>query len=302
MRAARITYKNAYHHVMNRGVEGKAIFPDDKSKDYFLKLLKEKRKKLKIRLLAYCLMDNHYHLILQNSSGKLSNFMRQSNGQYGINYRKRNGGRGHVFQDRYKSTLIQEDPYLSMSIIYVLLNPFRADIVDNPFDYRWSSIGEYFTNKYSDIVDNEYVEEILHSRETFEGLLREWSGKELPVRKTRFGPILGGEGFEEKVIKKYNRRKSQGVSRRMRRDDYIFEPAEDVIKNFEEEKGLEINKINANTLKGKRLRSELLVLLKDRAGLKYREMIRYSVFKSLKYSSLGKLYKRAKERLDEGRV
>ncbi len=61
---------------MNRGAEGRSIFPDDKSKEYFLRLLVKKRKKLKIRLFAYCIMDNHYHLILQNSSGRLSDFVR----------------------------------------------------------------------------------------------------------------------------------------------------------------------------------------------------------------------------------
>ena len=62
--------------------------------------------------------------------------MRQLNGQYGINYRKKKGGRGYVFQDRYKSALIQDDPYLPMSIVYVILNPLRAGLVDNPYDYK----------------------------------------------------------------------------------------------------------------------------------------------------------------------
>jgi REP element-mobilizing transposase RayT len=294
MRRARIAFEGSYHHVMNRGIEGKAIFPDDKSKDYFLKLLKEKRKKLKIRLLAYCLMDNHYHLILQNSSGKLSGFMKQLNGHYGIAYRKREGERGYVFQGRYKSTLIQEGPYLRMSIIYVLLNPIRAGIVDDPFDYKWSSLNEYFVNDNDSIVDKDFVLDIMQSKEMFEGLLKEWSGKELPVMRTRFGPIIGGEDFKEESLKKYNRRKGEGKSKRMRKDDYIFKPSNIVIEGFEKGKGVKISEINTNTLKGKKSRAELLVLLKDKAGLTYKEVIEYPLFRQLKYSSLGHLYQRAK--------
>ncbi|MEA1912755.1 MAG: transposase [candidate division WOR-3 bacterium] len=297
MRTSRVTYKGAYHHVMNRGIEGKNIFLDNKSKEYFLKLLKEKRKILKVRILAYCVMDNHYHLVLQNSSGRLSDFMRQLNGQYGINYRKKNGGRGHVFQDRYKSTLIQEDPYLSMAVVYVLLNPVRAGIIKNPYEYRWSSIGEYFKENRDKIVDNKYVEHIFQSKEVFEELLGEWSGKELPIKKTRYGEIIGREDFEQDAIKKFDRRKGKGYSRRMRKEDYIFESPEEVIEKFEQEKGIKITGIRVDTFEGKNLRSELMVRLKDIAGLKYKEIMKYSPFRPLKYSSLGKLYKRAKDRL-----
>lgn len=243
-------------------------------------------------------MDNHYHLILQNNTGRLSSFMRQLNGRYGINYRRKNGGRGHVFQDRYKSTLIQEDPYLSVAVVYVLLNPVRAGITENPYDYRWSSIRDYFTETDDNIVDNKYVEGILQSREVFENLLREWSGKELPVRNTRYGTIIGGEDFAERAMDKFDRRKSKESSKGMRRDDYIFDSPEEVIEKFEEEKNIKINDIRVDTFEGKKLRDELLVGLKDRAVLKYKDIMEYSPFKSLKYSSLGKLYKRAKDRLN----
>ena len=301
MRTTRVTYRGAYHHIMNRGIEGKDIFPDSKSKEYFLRLLKDKSKKSRMRLFAYCVMDNHYHLILQNSSDRLADFMRQLNGEYGINYRKKVGGRGHVFQDRYKSTLIQEDPYLPMSIVYVLLNPVRARIADNPYDYRWSSLGEYFSGNKDNIVDANYVEDILQSKELLDDLLREWAGKELPIKKTRYGSIIGSEEFGESSLEKFNRRKKEGSVRRMRKDDYTFKSPEEVINDFEQGKGIKISNIRLDTLKGKQLRSELLVLLKDSSGLKYKEIMDYPLFKLLKYSSLGKLYRRAKETLEGNR-
>jgi len=299
MKRVRITYQGAYHHVMNRGVRGEDIFLDNRGKDYFLSILKEKSKKLRIKLLAYCIMNNHYHLILQNTSDRLSSFMKQLNSQYGIYYRKKEGGKGYVFQGRYKSTLIQEDRYLDMAIIYVLLNPVRAGRVFDPYNYRWSSIQDYFSDLNSDIVDNKFVEDLFKSRDKFIKLLEEWGNEDVEVKNTRLGPIIGDKGFIKKSIKRFDRRKLKGKSERKRRKDYIFEPAEETIIGFEKDKGIKVEDININSVSGKRLRGELLVLLKDRTGLKYTEILKYPLFRPLKYSSLGKLYIRARKRIEE---
>ena len=297
MRRARITFNGAYHHVMNKGIEGKDIFFDENAIVYFLESMKEKSNKLKMRILAYCIMPNHFHLIVQNSSGKLSAFMKQLNGQYGMYYRKRKGGKGHVFQGRFKSTLIQEDAYMRMVIIYVLLNPVRKGIVSDPRAYRWSSIGEYYKEEDSPFVDNKFVEGMLSSEEEMYKLLNEWKQKDLPIRKTRIGDILGEDVFIKESIKRFDRRRKRTKSRNMRLGDYRFRSFEEIIKEFEEEKGIKLNKISLNTHKGKQLRGELLVLLKDEGGLTYSEIVRTPVFQSLKYSSLGKLYKRALKRM-----
>jgi REP element-mobilizing transposase RayT len=294
MRIARVTYKGAYHHVMNRGIGNEDIFPDDITKKYFLKIIKEKTKILKTKLFAYCIMDNHYHLILQNSSGRLSEFMKRVNGQYGIYYRNRCGGKGYVFQGRFKSTLIQEDKYLAVVIVYLLLNPVNAGIVENQYEYKWSSIHEYFVGENSDIIDNEFVEVIYRNKKEMNKLLNEWSGKDITIRKTRIGYIIGDDDFILEAHKKYDRRKGKGETRRMRINDYIFASAPELIKQFEEEKNIKISKIDVTTKKGKKLRSELLVILKDKAGLKYTDIMKYPIFKSLKYSSLGQIYKRVK--------
>jgi len=127
MRRARVTYRNACHYIGNSGIEEEGIFSGGGLKSYFLKLLKEKSEKLKIRLLAYYITDNYYCMVLQNSSGRLSGFMRELNGQYAINYRQKEGKKGYVFQGRYKSVLIQEGQYLKKAIIYVLLCPVREN-------------------------------------------------------------------------------------------------------------------------------------------------------------------------------
>lgn len=296
---AKVTFPGAYHHVMNRGVMGENIFIDNKAKDYFLNIIRAKSQLQRIKILAYCIMDNHYHLILEDTSSRLSEFMRHVNGQYGIYYRKRVSGKGYVFQDRYKSILIQGDVYLKMAIAYVLLNPLRGRITENPCEYRWTSIMEYFTGKSSNLVDNTFVEALFKNKERMDEFLEDWAGKDIPVKKTRFGDILGNKKFIEEAVEKFDRRKSKGKSTRKRLNDYIFEPPEEVINRFEEEMGSSIDEIKVETREGKRLRSELLVLLKDRSGLKYGEIKKYKPFSSLKYSSLGQIYKRAKDNMEK---
>jgi len=300
MRRARVAFEGSYHHIMNRGIEDIKIFFDEDARIYFLDSMKEKAKKLKMRIFAYCIMPNHFHIVVQNTGGKLSEFMKQLDGQYGIYYRKRTGGLGHVFQGRFKSTLIQEDVYMNMAIIYVLLNPVRAYIVDNPWKYRWSSIKDYFSGEDSSFVDTVFVEEMFNSREEMENLLNEWGEKKLPTKKTRVGEILGEDKFIKDAINKFDRRKEELTSRKMRLAENSFISSEDVIRKFEERNGMELRNINLNTHKGKRLRGELLVSLKDEAGLSYSQIIKMQSFQSLKYSSLGKLYERAKIKMEKG--
>ncbi|TEU01563.1 MAG: hypothetical protein E3J23_00070 [Candidatus Stahlbacteria bacterium] len=299
MGRSRLTYQGSYHHVISRGIKGEDIFFDDRAKSYFLKALKGKSTNNRIRIFAYCIMDNHYHLILQNSSDKLSDLMRQLNGQYGIYYRKRIGGRGYVFQDRFKSTLIQEDRYLEMVIIYVLLNPVRGGVTEDPWDYKWSSIYDYFNDEDDSFIDNKFVEGLFRKKSVLDNLLVQWSGKDLPIKKTRVGDVLGEDKFIEEAMEKFDRRKKKGESKRMRRFEYELDPVKRVIEDFEKEKGVKIEGINIKSNEGKSLRNELLVLLKDRSGLTYSEIIQYLPFQKLKYSSLGQLYKRTKEQQEE---
>jgi putative transposase len=302
MRHSRLTYIGAYHHVMNRGDKGEKIFEDNKLKVRFLKLLKEKSRIYKIAVYAYSIMDNHFHLVLQNTNGRLSEFMRVLDGQYAMNYRRMVEGKGYVFQNRYKSTLIGEDKYLKIVIVYVLLNPVRAGLVKNPYDYRWSSIGEYFGGNLSDIVDNRFVEELFGDREEFTNLLNEWSTKEgIPVDNTRVGKVIGGKEFIKKALNKFDRRKKSEDSKGMRIEDSNFESADSLIRKFEIDKGMKIDEIDYNTKEGRALRYELLILLKEQGGLQYKEIVGHKPFSNLKFSSLGQIYKRAKKRKEQGK-
>lgn len=303
MRRARFCYVGSLHHVMNRGIRGENIFPDDDAKSYFLKLLAVKAHDYRIKVLSYCIMDNHYHLILQNTSGKLSDFMKQLNGGNGFYYRERVGGKGYVFQGRFKSTLIENEKYLRIAIPYVLLNPTRKLIVKSPRNYSWSSIREYFKNKVSGLIDCAYVEELFESTENMSHQLREMSAIELPIIKTRMGEIMGDKTFIETAFQKSNRRLKKNVNlpQKLRIKDYSFEPPNKVIDEYEEKIGMKIIDLDINSRKGKDLRLELLVLLKDRSGLNYTKIIKYPLFRNIKYSSMSQLYKRKKLKM-QGRA
>lgn len=300
MRRARITFPGAFHHVMNRGHGGTEIFYENQYKAQFLAYLNRTSKKMKIRIFAYCIMDTHYHLVLENSSGKMSEFIKQLNSLYGMYYRKTVGGRGYVFQERFRSTLIEGDTYLLQSIIYLLQNPVRAGIVKIPTDYLWSSVNLYYSSKITEIVDTSFVNEIFGTKVQFVAALQKNLNTDLPLIKTRYGDILGTESFIESSFEKYDRRsqpsaQSFGIERM---EDQNFEPVEKVIYEFENIKGIKIDKIDISTLKGKRLRGELLVCLKDRGGLTYKEIrSEFDIFLDLKFGSLRELYRSTRKRI-----
>jgi putative transposase len=293
MKRIRITYPGAYHHVMNRGYDGNEIFIGDRHKSQFLDYLEYASHKMKIRLFAYCVMDNHYHLVLENASGRLSDFQRLLNGQYGMYYRKMEGGKGYVFQSRFKSTLIENDSYLIQSILYLLRNPIRAGIVQLPGDYIWSSTKHYYSGKNVGIVDADFVNELFGCQEAFQSSLHMPVKSEIPVVITKYGEIMGSDSFLEVALRKYDRRKrptEQSIGCQ-RQDEQYFEPLEKIWMEFERAKCINIDSLDTRTAEGKRLRGELLVHLKERGGLKYKEIGELDIFADLNIISLRTMYR-----------
>lgn len=292
MRRARITYEGALHHGMNRGYEGRVIFTDDQDKMAFLDLLGKNSELTRMRILAYCLMDNHYHLVIQNLSGRMSEFFKQLNGQYGNYFRRRHGGKGYVFQDRYKSILIQDDSYLMLVIAYVLNNPVKAGLVTNYEKYPWSSAGFYFSEKDNTSVDCSFVNELFVNAKEMKRLVdNTWDIDELPTVKSEMGLIVGGAEFIEKAEEMADRRSGKESSQMRRLEDHYFEPVEKVLQEFEHQHGLKINEIVPRTHAAKRLRTELLVQLKDRAGMRYVDILQMDIFGDLSLSGLGCNYR-----------
>ncbi len=282
---------------MNRGIEGRPILQLKSDKVLFLELLEKFQKLMKIRILAYCLMDNHYHLVLQNESGRMSDFFKQLNGQYAINYRKLHGGRGYLFQDRYKTMLIQDDAYLMLAIAYVLNNPVRKKLVSSFAEYPWSSASQYFHGKPATMVDCDYVEDLFGTEDELVRLINNLKTDELPMVRSNLGLIVGGKDFIPKALKLVERRAGAESVERRRRKDMHFEPQEKVLAEFERIKKVKLTEIDVKTYHGKRLRSELLVLLREMSGMTYREIAKIDLFSDLELNSLGGLYRQARRHL-----
>ena len=138
-RPLRIEYPGAVYHITSRGNEKKPVFKDDQDRDNFLKTLQHVNKRYNWICHAYCLMTNHFHLLIETPDGNLSLGMRQLNGVYTQLFNKWHGRVGHLFQGRYKAILIQKDSHLLEVCRYVVLNPVRAKMVEKPEEWKWSS-------------------------------------------------------------------------------------------------------------------------------------------------------------------
>ena len=138
-RPLRIEYAGAVYHVTSRGNERKPVFTSDEDRHRFLNTLQHVNKRYNWICHAYCLMDNHYHLLIETPDGNLALGMRQLNGVYTQLFNKARGRAGHLFQGRYKAILIQKDSHLLEVCRYVVLNPVRAKMVEAPEAWKWSS-------------------------------------------------------------------------------------------------------------------------------------------------------------------
>lgn len=138
-RPLRIEFENALYHLTSRGDRREPIFDDDADRQQFLGILAGALDRFDATVFAYCLMDNHYHLVLQTHRANLSALMRQVNGVYTQRYNRRHDTTGHLFQGRFKAILVEQEPYFLEVCRYVDLNPVRAKVVKHPRDWSWSS-------------------------------------------------------------------------------------------------------------------------------------------------------------------
>ena len=138
-RPLRIEYQSALYHVTSRGDRREPIYEDDEDREKFLTILGQVIDTYNWICHGYCLMTNHYHLVIETPDGNLSKGMRQLNGVYTQASNRRHDRVGHLFQGRYKGILVDANTYLLELTRYVVLNPVRADMVKKPDQWPWSS-------------------------------------------------------------------------------------------------------------------------------------------------------------------
>jgi putative transposase len=214
-RPLRIEYPEAWHHVMNRSRKGEIIFREKDDYYFFVDLLKEIGEVWKARIAAYCMMTNHYHLLVQTPDANLSRCMRHINGVYTQYYNRKYNSNGQLFRGRYKSILVDSDSYLLELVRYIHRNPLDAGIVKDLASYDWSSHKCYLSNAkkwewlYKEFIlkmfsDNKveckkkYLESVL--KETPEEINRIFGGKKWPS-------IIGSDDFIDRMKKKFFNKK-----------------------------------------------------------------------------------------------
>ena len=159
-RKSRIDAPGALHHIIARGINRQAIFSDDTDRNGFLDRLGDILVDTKTACYAWALIANHFHLLLRTGATPISAVMRRLLTGYAVTYNRRHGRCGHLFQNRYKSILCEEDPYLLELVRYIHLKPIIAKLVD---DYRALSKYAYCGHRVilggqkQDWQDMEYV-------------------------------------------------------------------------------------------------------------------------------------------------
>ena len=144
------------YHIIARGNARKNIFLDDEDKSKFMQIITNKKKKNEYTLYAYCLMNNHLHLLLKEEEDNISRIMRRINTAYAYYFNKKYNRVGHVFQNRFRSEPVEDDRYLISLIRYIHNNPVKAKIVNQPYQYKWSSCSLYLKEQKS-IIDKEEI-------------------------------------------------------------------------------------------------------------------------------------------------
>jgi putative transposase len=138
-RPLRIHYPDAWYHVMNRGRRGEEIFTGNNDYTAFIELLKDLTEDYKVKIAAYCLMPNHYHLLVQTPGANISRSMRHLNGVYTQRFNRMHLCDGQLLRGRYKSIIVDGDSYLLELLRYIHRNPLEAGVVENLNEYTWSS-------------------------------------------------------------------------------------------------------------------------------------------------------------------
>lgn len=161
-RRPRVDVEGYFYHVLNRANAKQIIFKSQKDYQFFESTLTEAIEKFQVRLIAYCIMPNHFHLVLYcDKDGEIQKCMQWLTVTHTQRLHVRNStiGHGHIYQGRYKSFVVETDVYLNILLKYVEQNPLRANLVQNLKQWRWGSYyrRKYGTDKERKLLDDTFV-------------------------------------------------------------------------------------------------------------------------------------------------
>ena len=186
-RKARIKSNTGIYHIMLRGIDKRNIFLDNEDKLKFISDIKKAKEKADFNMFGYCLMDNHVHLLMQESE-EIGTSVKRITVAYAGWHNKKYDRIGHLLQNRYLSEPINCEQYLLTVLRYIHQNPVKARIVDNVNKYKWSSFGEYylFYNGEKTFIDGNLIQNYFNTFEEFNSYTNEFSKDEyLDIKPTK---------------------------------------------------------------------------------------------------------------------
>ncbi len=204
----RIEYEGALYHLLSRGNEGKDIFKNDRDRKIFLKTVGEMSERFAMSVYAYVLMGNHYHLVVKTERANLKKAMHWFGTTYTQRFNFRHSRKGHLFQGRYKSILVQNDAYLLQLSCYIHRNPLRAGIVKRLADFRWSSYLAYAYGRkapkwlLTDLILSQFESE--DPNKSYREKVQRYAGEEERLwDDLRHGLFLGSKRFVDAIRKEF---------------------------------------------------------------------------------------------------
>ena len=246
-RPLRIEYEDAYYHVMNRGRGRQRIFHGADYFQAFLTTLEEAHRRFDLQVLCYCLMSNHYHLLVKTPRANLGRAMRHVNGQYTQRHNRLKRADGPLFRGRYKAILVEADNYQLQVSRYIHRNPLDAGLVERLDDYLWSSYPCYLGGQsapewlYRQEIYDQLSVKSGHKR-AYQRFVEQGVDEELAIlySKGNLVPFLGSDTFRDWAYRQRHTEEDAISKRELR----CFRPnleqlAESVAKNF----GVEVESI-----------------------------------------------------------
>jgi len=306
-RPLRVQYEGAIYHILSRGNKGEYIFAEDRDKETFLEILKRGIEKYKVELYAYCIMGNHYHLLMSIPGGELSGYMHFIGSSYGSYLRRQGGWIGHVFGGRYKSLCIEKEGYLLELSRYIHLNPIRAQIVKVPEEYKWSSYRYYIGKEggYDWINKGWLLEEYGETQKKAQRKYKEFveAGIEnpprYPVENIVGQAMLGTKEFIKKVLKGIKKGRSFGevTAKRIFEDKIDIDGLYSQVCTYYQRIGNK-GKGNANKQSGRK-QEMFIYLAKEYTSAFNREISEKTG--GLSSSGISHRYRRLKRKIEGGR-
>jgi len=209
-RPLRVEYPNALYHVTSRGDRLEDIYEQDSDYRLFLKTLHHVSTRYNWRCHAYCLMTNHYHLLIETPDANLSKGMRQLNGLYTQRFNHHHQRVGHVFQGRYKAIHVEKDRHLLALSRYIVLNPVRANLVKLPRQWVWSSYrattGEISAPSWltTEWLLSQFGSQRKAAQQAYRAFVLNIKEQYNPWSELRHQVFLGGQQFVTQIQKKIN--------------------------------------------------------------------------------------------------